>query len=105
MDQEKEFKKRMPRTPTKHTGVYVRESQIKTHKGHPDICFDISYKKDGRLIWEKVGYQSEGYSLKLASQIRAERLRMIRHGQELPKEKKKIPLFSEAAELYLSWGR
>jgi len=30
---------------------------------------------------------------------------MIRHGQELPKDKKKIPRFSEMAESYLEWAK
>jgi integrase len=56
------------------------------------------------LIWEKIGYASEGYGVKLVQQIRIERLRQIRHGQDLPKERRKVPRFSEMAELYLEWA-
>jgi hypothetical protein len=52
-------------------------------------------------IWEKCGWISEGYSAKLASTIRADRVRDIRHGEDLPKQKQKVPLFSEVAEKYL----
>ncbi len=94
----------MKRAVTKHTGVYERLSSVKSHNGKPDICFDIAYKLDGKLIWEKVGWSSEGYTAKLASQIRGDRLRTIRHGQELPKQKKKAPYFKDVAAKYLTWA-
>jgi integrase len=90
----------------RYTGVYSRVSEgERTFKGKPDVCWYVTYKKDSRLVWEKVGWASEGYMPKLATQIRAERLRMIRHGQELPKERARIPRFSEMADLYLQWGQ
>jgi len=94
------------REPTKYPGVYSRQGIQRKgeHKGKPDTVLDISYKKEGRKIWEKVGWKAEGYSAKLAAQVRAERLRMIRHGQELPGEKAKIPRFSEMADFYLHWA-
>ncbi len=95
----------MKRIVTKHAGVYERQSDNRTHNGRADVCFDISYKADGKKVWEKVGWASEGYSAKLASQVRAERLRTLRHGQELPKQKKKAPLFKELAEKYLNWAK
>jgi integrase len=64
----------------------------------------IAYKREGKKIWEKVGWLSEGYSAKVASQLRAERVRNIRHGEELPKEKIKAPYFREVAEKYLEWA-
>lgn len=94
----------MKRTVTKQTGVYERLSSAKHHNGKPDICFDIAYRLDGKLIWEKAGWASEGYTAKLASQIRADRLRTIRHGEELPKQRKKAPLFKDVAAKYLSWA-
>jgi len=95
----------MKRIVTKYPGVYERLSEAKTHNGKPDVCYDISYKADGKKVWEKVGWLSEGYSAKLAGQIRAERLRSIRHGQELPKQKKKSPLFKDLAAKYLAWAK
>ena len=91
---------------TRYQGVYYRVSQgDKVHNGKPDRCFFIRYKKEGRRIMEKVGWGGEGYSAELAKGIRGERLRAIRHGQELPKEKAKIPRFSEMANLYLEWAK
>lgn len=91
---------------TKFIGVYSRKSAgQRMNGGKPDTCFYIAYRKEGHLIWEKTGWASEGYTPKLASEIRSERLRMIRHGQELPKEKAKIPLFSEMARKYLEWAK
>jgi integrase len=91
---------------TKFPGVYLRASEgQRMYGGKADVCFYIRYKNQGKQYLEKVGWQSEGYSPKLATQIRAERLRMIRHGQELPKDKKKIPKFSEMAEAYLEWAK
>lgn len=62
------------------TGVYTRKSEVRRHDGKPDVCFDICYKTpEGKLIWEKVGWRSEGYSVNKASEIRADRIRALRH--------------------------
>jgi len=91
---------------TKFVGVYSRPSEGDRMFGRtPDNCFYIVYRKEGRLIWEKVGWQGEGYSPKVANEIRAERLRQIRHGQELPKERKKVPRFSEISQEYYEWAK
>ncbi len=89
---------------TKHQGVYERQSESKRHKGKPDLCYDISYKYDGKKRWEKVGWLSEGYSAKLAAEVRGERLRNIRHGKELPKHKRQ-PEIDEIAKKYLDWAK
>ena len=94
----------MKRELTKYPGVYERKSDTRKYKGKADVCFDIAYKREGKKIWEKVGWLSEGYSAKVASQLRAERVRNIRHGEELPKEKIKAPYFREVAEKYLEWA-
>jgi len=88
---------------TKYPGVYRRESEKNLFKGKPDVCFDVSFKKDGKKIWEKIGWLSEGYTEKLAADIRAERIRSIRHGEDLPQEKKKIPMLSGVWAKYRSW--
>lgn len=92
------------RSSTRYKGVYERHSQKQSSAGKHDVCFDICYRSDGKLVWEKVGWQSEGYSAKLASDIRSERLRTIRHGEELPQQKKKAPFFSDLATSYLKWA-
>lgn len=95
----------MKRTLTKFTGVYRRRSDSRQHDSKPDVCYDITYKHNGRKIWEKVGWKSEGYTSKLASQMRAERMRTIRHGEELPHERKQVPYFKDVAAQYLEWAR
>lgn len=92
------------RTRTRFQGVYERVSETRTFKGKPDICYDIAYKQGRKLVWEKAGWASEGYSAKLAADVRAERLRSMRHGEELPRDKKKAPLFKDLAEKYLKWA-
>ena len=72
------------REKTKYTGVYYRTSSTKRYDGKPDVCFDIAYKLDGKLIWEKVGWRSEGYTAVLASEIRGERIRKKRHPELFP---------------------
>lgn len=93
----------MKRERIKYPGVYERKSDTRKHSGKPDVCFDITYKRDGKKIWEKVGWVSEGYSAKVASEIRANRIRTIRHGEELPKDKTKAPYFKEVAKKYTEW--
>lgn len=90
----------MKRIKTKFTGVYERKSDAKADK-----CFDIVYRLDGKLIWEKVGWLSEGYTAKLADQVRAERIRGIRHGEELPKHKAKAPYFEAITKKYIEWAK
>ena len=98
--------KKIPyRKPTKYTGVYERISKERIHNGKPDACFDITYKAEGKKIWEKVGWLSEGYGLKAARDVRNERLRTMRHGEELPKQKKKAPFFKDVAFCYLEWAK
>jgi len=93
------------RIPTKYTGVFERIAKERKHQGKSDVCFDISYKLDGKRIFEKVGWLSEGYSAKLASQIRANRLQQIRHGEELPRQKAKAPYYHDVACKYLNWAK
>lgn len=90
---------------TRYRGVYERQSETRTVKGRPDVCFDVAYKVNGRKVWEKVGWLSEGYSAKLAAEVRAERLRSIRHGEELPQEKKKVPFLKDVWAKYLQWAK
>lgn len=94
------------RTATEAIGVYIRQSSRRKFNGKPDICFDISYQVGNRLIWEKIGFQSEGASLKMAQDIRADRMRAIRHdSKNLPICKKEPPYFKDIAERYLSWSK
>ncbi len=88
----------------KYSGVYYRESADRSFNSRPDRCFDITYKDQrGKKIWEKVGWASEGYSAQLAADIRAKRVQAVRHGDELPKEKKKELTFGELWTRYEQW--
>jgi|SRR5208283_3108241 len=92
------------RNRTKYTGVYQRELQDNLFNGKPNICFDFCFKHEDRLRWEKAGLLSEEYSAKMASKIRAERLRSIRHGTELPNQKNQVPLFQDVWGKYKEWA-
>lgn len=92
------------RKPTSFVGVFERESPKRIHKRKPDIAYDICYRYKGKLVWEKVGWLSEGYSPKLASDIRSERLRSMRHGQDLPQERPKT-LFKAVSKKYIEWAK
>lgn len=94
-----------PRKKTKYLGVYQRESLERVFRGKPDVCFDITYKLDGRKVWEKIGWLSEGYTAKLASDIRGDRMQAKRHGKELPKQKKKAPRLSDFWTKYEAWAK
>lgn len=86
----------------KHVGVYYYESTTRRHNGKPDRCYYALYKRDGKLIKEKVGWSSEGYSAELASGIRSERIRSMRHGEELPGDRKEYT-FGDAWKAYDKW--
>ena len=88
----------------KFQGVYASESQVRRYKGAPDRCFDICYRDQrGKLVWEKIGWMGEGYTAATASQIRSERVRAIRHGQDLPKQKPKEVTLGEVWKRYDEW--
>lgn len=92
----------MTRVP-KYRGIYFRESAAKRFRGYPDKCFYFTYRiPGGRLIWEKAGWTSEGYNAVATRNIRADRLRRIRHGDVLPGEKKD-PTLGEVWIEYDKW--
>ncbi|HQP25431.1 MAG TPA: site-specific integrase [Smithellaceae bacterium] len=98
----KQYSEQTKRHATKFPGVYQRESERII--GKTDIVYDISYKKDGKKTWEKIGWKSQGYSAELARKIRNERIISMQHGEELPQEKKKVPLFSDVWAKYKTWA-
>ena len=84
-------------------GVYSRP--FTGDNGKPDQCFYIAFRNaQKKQVLEKVGLASEGYGARMAGNIRGDRIRAIRHGQELPREKAKIPFFSEAIKFYSEWA-
>ena len=63
--------------------AYVSPSR-RLPNGKPDECFYIRYKDaSGRLVREKIGWASEGVTAALAYQMRQEKLRKIRLGEEV----------------------
>ena len=89
---------------SKHIGVYYNESATKRHQGKPDRCFYITYKSPNRkLVWEKVGWASEGYTPQMATVVRGEKLREIRHGDYLPSRRKNRLTMKEAWKAYDKW--
>jgi integrase len=90
------------RESTKFPGVYRRN--LETTGNKKDVAFDIVYRHDKRKIFERVGKLSEGYSAKLAADVRSERIRSIRHSEELPYQKKKAMTFEKLAEKYIKWS-
>lgn len=88
-------------------GVYYYESQAKRYRGKPDVCYHIAYRLDGKLKWEKVGWTSEKYTPQIAADLRSDRLKKARHGEEvkthkeLREENRKVNvLLSEIATEY-----
>ena len=68
----------------KYEGVYGYDSADRRHNGRPDTCFYITLKTtEGKKIWEKIGWQSEGYTAQLAAELRAKRIRDARHQGEI----------------------
>lgn len=71
-------------------------------------CVSTSRLNPGRrLIWEKVGKISEGYGPDVAAEIRADRIKAIRHGEEVKTAKElrreqaeKDKPFAEIADAY-----
>lgn len=100
------------RTPTRAKGVYVYTSTTDTDPktGKPDQAWTVTYRKlddKGKWVkkWEKIGWASEGYSLADAVEIRANRVKAIRHGEELPvrdhkKEKVREKLEGQTVDQY-----
>lgn len=71
----------------KYQGIYGYNSTSRRFESKPDVCYWFTYKiyedEKWKKKWEKVGWKSEGYSPKLASEIRAKRIRDIRHGKSV----------------------
>lgn len=92
--------------PKKWAGVYVYELE-ELYNGTSDLCFFINFRSGRRLIWEKIGKISEGYGPDVAAEIRAKRVKAVRHGEEVKTAKEirrekaeKDRTFKEIAEAY-----
>ena len=80
-------------------GVYERLSK-KYGTG-----FYIAYWNKGKQVFERVGWKKDGYTPDLAAIVRSERLRSIRHGEELPQERASVPRFQQLADEFLKWSK
>jgi len=88
----------------KFVGVYYNTSKEKRHQGKPNKCYYITFRdQNKKFVWEKVGWASEGYTAQMASNVRGERLRDLRHGKELPKDRKTDLQMKEAWTHYDKW--
>jgi integrase len=107
MKRQAEEPKKLKWFKTRYQGVYYRLSQGErvNAQGKPDRAFFIRYKKEGKRTMEKVGWAGEGYSAELARELRANRIKSIRHGEELPREKAKIPRFADMWKAYYEWAK
>lgn len=65
---------------TKYPGVRYRESNSRTYKRRSDRSFVIHYKKNGKLVNETIGWESQGATLEKAAQLRAQIIQNIRLG-------------------------
>jgi integrase len=86
---------------TRFTGVYENPSTNRKYEGRPDVCFYITFKDNGKKVFEKVGWRSEGYTAAYASDVRSERVRDIRHGKASPQGRKGELTINDAWALYL----
>jgi len=73
--------------PAKWPGVYFYESIERRFDDGPDVCYVVAFKVDDKKRWEKVGWKSEGYTPQVAAELRAERVKAARHGQDVKTNK------------------
>jgi len=95
------------RKATKEKGIYEVISDSRIFNNKPDVCYYIAVrdkKNNNKLTWEKIGWLSDGFSIKLAAIVRAERMRLILHGEDLPQQKQKEPFFHDLADKYFKWA-
>lgn len=96
-------KQKNTRRSTKFDGVTMRDSATRRFQGKPDVCYDIDYYVGGKRKREKVGWKSEGYSIELARNIRAERIQQARHSDTATIQSQKLQkttTLNEAFSLY-----
>jgi integrase len=65
---------------TKYPGVRFKESPTRKHKGRSDCYFTIYYTREGRTVFEGVGFASNGVDAKYASTVLSRIVNNIRLG-------------------------
>lgn len=86
------------RTKTKYPGVYYRETERVGGPGK-ERSYDVCWKKNGKLVWEKVGRQyADNMTPAKASRIRAQLIEGLRETRKQTQER-------EEAERIIKAGR
>jgi hypothetical protein len=62
----------------------ISETKRNPRDGKPDACFYVTYNQEGKKVWEKIGWKSEGYTAQFAQRTRADRVQAVRQGEGLP---------------------
>ncbi len=93
----------------KFTGVYYTESKVKKWRDRPDRCYWVGFKdaRTRKLIWERCGWASEGWTPEAAQRKRYELLEQDRTGDYKPKNERKADqlTFGQLMEnYYLPWS-
>ena len=87
---------RAERNRTKHVGVYERRVVLAT--GKTDIAYDITYKVEGRKIWECVGSRAQNVTEGVAARKTAQRLEEMEQGAFIAPGD--VPTFAGAWGIY-----
>ena len=82
---------------TKYTGVYYRENL------NGEKVYYITYKKQGKKIWDKIGTIKEGITAAYCSKMRSKQTSIERLKDEAPLNIKTIPTFDEVANEYFEY--
>jgi len=90
--------RRGKKTKTRYTGIYQHE-----HLGGKDITFLAMYRKNGRLIEDKIGKKSEGWTARAASEERT--LRLKGRAETTMERKQRLSLEQEANASRMTFKR
>src|SRR5208283_4179147 len=93
----------------KFVGVYFTESTIRKWRERPDRCYWVNFKdaKTGKLVWERCGWASEGWTPEAAQRRRYELLEQDRSGEYKPKAQRKADKLTFGIlmdKYYLPWA-
>jgi integrase len=91
----------------KYAGVFYVESTVHKWRDRPDRCYWVAFKDAGKLIWERCGWASEGWTPEAAQNRRYELLEQDRAGKYKPKKERTADqlTFGELMEKhYLPWA-
>jgi integrase len=91
----------------KYAGVYYTESTVHKWRERADRCYWVAFKDSGKLIWERCGWASEGWTPEAAQRRRHELLEQDRAGKYKSKKDRKADqlMFGELMEKhYLPWA-